>query len=83
MIDQQFINDLNEQLVSIIPENIRSSFKDIEKNLKSVVQATLSKVDMVPRDEFDIQCKVLANTRNKVEALEKQIRDLEQHYNVK
>jgi BMFP domain-containing protein YqiC len=49
----------------------------LEKNLRATLQATLSKLDLVTREEFDVQTKVLARTRAKIEALEKVVADLE------
>jgi hypothetical protein len=52
--------------------------EDIEKNLKSALQAAFSKIDLVSREEFDIQAELLSRTRALLEELEKKISDLEQ-----
>lgn len=54
-----------------------SPAKDIEKNVKALLQGGLSKLDVVPRAEFDVQAKVLARTREKLEALERKVAELE------
>lgn len=54
-----------------------SPAKDIEKNVKALLQGGLAKLDVVPRAEFDVQAKVLARTREKLEALEKKVAELE------
>lgn len=78
MIDQQFINRISEQINAAIPADIKEACSNLDTNLKSVIQGALAKVDMVPREEFDMQCKVLARTRAKLEVLEKKIAELEQ-----
>ncbi|MEO8487852.1 MAG: accessory factor UbiK family protein [Betaproteobacteria bacterium] len=54
-----------------------SPAKDLEKNVKAMLQSGLAKLDVVPRAEFDVQAKVLARTREKLEALEKKVAELE------
>jgi BMFP domain-containing protein YqiC len=51
---------------------------DLKQNFRSLLQSTLSKLDLVTREEFDIQAKVLARTREKLEALEQRVAALEQ-----
>lgn len=54
-----------------------SPARDIEKTVKALLQGGLAKLDVVPRAEFDVQAKVLARTREKLEALERQVAELE------
>lgn len=54
-----------------------SPAKDVEKNVKALLQSGLAKLDVVPRAEFDVQAKVLARTREKLETLEKKVAELE------
>ena len=54
-----------------------SPAKDVEKNVKALLQGGLAKLDVVPRAEFDVQAKVLARTREKLETLEKKVAELE------
>ena len=54
-----------------------SPAKDIEKNVKALLQGGLAKLDVVPRAEFDVQAKVLMRTREKLEALEAKVAELE------
>ena len=54
-----------------------SPAKDIEKNVKALLQGGLAKLDVVPRAEFDVQAKVLARTREKLELLETKVAELE------
>lgn len=54
-----------------------SPAKDVEKNVKALLQGGLAKLDVVPRAEFDVQAKVLARTREKLDALERKVAELE------
>ena len=54
-----------------------SPAKDVEKNIKAMLQSGLARLDMVPRDEFDVQAQLLVRTREKLEALEARVADLE------
>ena len=69
-----FFNDLQSKISQAI-EN--SPAKDIEKNVKSMMTQGFAKLDLVTREEFDIQTQVLAKTRAKLEALETRLAELE------
>lgn len=73
MFNTRFMDQVNQQMNEILSN---SPLVDMEKNIKSIVTAIFSKLDLVTREEFDIQQKVLAATREKLEALERQIQDL-------
>jgi ubiquinone biosynthesis accessory factor UbiK len=73
-----FFNDLQSKINQAI-EN--SPAKDIEKNVKSMMTQGFSKLDLVTREEFDIQAQVLAKTRGKLEALEQRLAELETRLN--
>ncbi len=57
-----------------------SPAKDIEKNIKSLLQGGLARLDVVPRSEFDVQAQVLLRTREKLEALERRLEELESRF---
>jgi len=77
MIDTRFIDDLASRITGSLPAGARELQQDVEKNIHSLLQATLGKLDLVTREEFDVQTRVLARTREKLERLEKQIAALE------
>ena len=77
------LDDLTDRLVDLLPTGVRDMQQDIEKNIRAMVQSTFSKMDLVTREEFDIQTAVLARTREKLESLEKQLADLESKYSPK
>ncbi len=77
MLDTKFIDDLARQISGSIPAGVREMQRDVEKNVHSLLQAALGKLDLVTREEFDVQAKVLARTRAKLEELEKTLAALE------
>ena len=72
------LDDMVNKLFDSLPGGLRDLKKDTEKNLRAALHSTLTKMDLVTREEFDIQQGVLARTRAKLEALEKQIAEMEQ-----
>jgi len=60
-----------------MPASAQAVQDDLEKNLRAAAQATFARLDLVTREEFDVQRKLLARSRAKIEALEKQVAELE------
>jgi len=77
MIDLGQLDDLARRLGNLVPPSLRESRDELQQNFKSVLQAGLGKLDLVTREEFDVQRAVLLRTREKVEALEKLVAELE------
>ena len=77
MIDPKILDDLSKRLAETIPSSIRQLQADLEKNFHALLQAAFAKMDLVTRQEFDVQQGVLARTRAKLETLEKQVAELE------
>ena len=71
------IENLARKLADSLPQGLRSVRDDIEENFRSVLRSGLSKLDLVTRDEFEVQEAVLARTREKLEALEKRLEEME------
>ncbi len=72
------INQAIQQAVKLVPDDMTRFQEDIEKNLKSALQAAFSKMELVSREEFDIQAELLSRTLALLEELEKKISELEQ-----
>ncbi len=72
MIDLKAIDDLARRLNDLVPPGLEGTRAELEKNFRSVLQAGLSKLDLVTREEFEVQKAVLRRTREKLEALERQ-----------
>ena len=77
MLEPRFFDDLARRLANALPTGVKEFQEDVEKNLRAVLQASLSKLDLVTREEFDVQARVLARTREKLDKLEKTITALE------
>jgi ubiquinone biosynthesis accessory factor UbiK len=74
MTRSTFFNDLQSKIGQVF-EN--SPAKDLEKNVKAMLSQGFSRLDLVTREEFDVQAQVLAKTRAKVDALEARLAELE------
>ncbi len=77
MIDFNHLDDLARRLSDLVPPGLRESRDELQASFKSVLQAGLSRLDLVTREEFDVQRAVLLRTREKLEALEKAVATLE------
>ena len=75
--DPRFLEDLARRLSEAMPPQLAAFRSDVEANFKSVLQAGLAKLDLVTRQEFDVQAGVLARTREKLTALEQRLGALE------
>jgi ubiquinone biosynthesis accessory factor UbiK len=71
------LDDLARRLADAVPESVRSFGRDLEGNFKAVLQAQLSKLDLVTRQEFDVQAALLARTQAMLTALETRLKELE------
>ena len=71
------IENIARKLVEAVPEGLRSVREDLESNFRSVLRASLARLDLVTREEFEIQEAVLVRTREKLEALEARLEALE------
>ena len=77
-MDVNKINEFVQQVFSAMPDGLKNLPGDVQKNLHSAIQTAFHKMDLVTREEFDAQRGVLARTREKLEALEKKVAELEQ-----
>lgn len=77
MAIEQLINRLGQQFGELLPANLRGVRAELESNLKILLRDALARMELLTRDEFDIQQNLLARTRSKVETLEQQIKALE------
>lgn len=71
------IDQLARRLAESVPDGIRSLGEDLEKNFRAVLRSSLSKLDLVTREEFEVQEAVLLRTRQMLEAMEARLADLE------
>ena len=76
MFNSQHLEDLAKKLYSSLPSSLQQVEGEIQQSFKDILQMTFARMDLVTREEFDVQRKVLARTREKVDDLEKQVRVL-------
>lgn len=77
MIDLNHIDDLARRLSGLVPPSLRESRDEMQENFRAVLQSGLGKLDLVTREEFDVQRAVLLRTREKLDALEQAVQWLE------
>jgi hypothetical protein len=75
--DPRIIDDLARRLAGSVPEGMLALRRDLEQNFKGVLQSQLAQLDLVTREEFDVQATVLKRTRDKLAALEKRLVEIE------
>lgn len=76
-IDANSLDDLARRLADAVPAPVRAFGRDLESNFKAVLQSQLAKLDLVSRQEFDVQAAILVRTQGKLTALEARLKDLE------
>ena len=73
MFDKKFFDDISRKLFESLPDSLKDVEKDLQTKFKVVLQSTFDKLDLVTREEFEVQKKVLAKTRQKIEAIEEKL----------
>ncbi len=77
MINTDFLDNLVRQVMQRLPGSDSRLVDDLEKNLRAAMYGVFSRMDLVTREEFDLQTELLARSRTKLEQLEQQIAELE------
>ncbi len=77
MIDLNHIDDLARRLSELVPPGLRDSGGELQESFRAALQAGLSRLDLVTREEFDVQRAVLLRTREKLHELEQAVEQLE------
>ena len=77
MIDFDKLDDLARRLSNLVPPSLRDSRDELTENFKAVLQSGLAKLDLVTREEFEVQRAVLLRTREKLDELQRTVADLE------
>jgi len=73
-MDQKLLDEINDRVRAVLEQGPAA---DLEKNLRAMLAGLFSRLDLVRRDEFDVQREVLARTRTKLAELEQQVAALE------
>jgi len=77
VIDPKVLDDLARTLADSVPPGLRELRRDMEKNARAALEGAFARLNLVSREEFEIQAGVLARTRAKLETLEKHLAELE------
>ncbi len=77
MIDPKKIEQIARQVHESMPKGLRDLGEDVEKKIRQALQSQLTRLDLVSREEFDVQTQVLLRTREKLALLEQRLNDLE------
>lgn len=76
-LDPKILDDLAHKLADAVPAGLRDIKADVERNFRAVLQSVLGKLDLVTREEFDVQSAVLSHTRERLEELATRLKELE------
>jgi hypothetical protein len=77
MLDPKFFDDLAQRLHAALPAGARVLHQDVDRNVRAAVQAALNRLDLVTREEFEVQAKVLARTRAQLDEMSRRAARLE------
>jgi len=77
MIDPKIIDDIATKVSNAIPQSVKNTGDEFAQQAKQILKNQLTKLDLVSREEFDAQSKVLQRTRSLLEELEKKLEELE------
>ena len=70
------LEDLARKLHSVLPSSLQNIDEELQKQFQDILHFAFLKLDLVTREEFDVQTKVLARTRDKIETIEQELADI-------
>lgn len=76
MLDPSVLDDIAKKLSDILPSNLKDSQEELQKQFRRLLESALRELELVSREEFDTQRKVLARTREKLDALEQRLTEI-------
>lgn len=77
MLDPKFLDELSRNIGQLIPDDVKQMRSDVEQSARIAVQSAFSRLDLVTREEFELQQAMLEKTRAKLEMLEKKLAEIE------
>jgi len=78
MLKQEKVEEFFQEFSRLLPEDLRTYKNDMEKNLRAAMNATFARMDLVTREEFDVQTALLGKTRELLQELEAKVGELEE-----
>ncbi len=82
MVSPKSLDELTRKLMEALPKGLGQIQADVKKNLRTALEAALGRMDLVTREEFDVQTTVLARSREQLIALEEKLGELETELHV-
>ncbi len=79
-MDTSKLDDLARRLAASLPENLAAMRRELETNFRATLRSGLARMDLVTREEFDVQQGVLRRTREKLEALQREVKELDERH---
>ncbi len=76
MIDHKAIDELTTRISNLLPDGVKLLKNDLETNIRALVESAFSQMNLVSREEFEVQAALLERTRQKLTQLEKQLAEL-------
>ncbi len=83
MFDPKKLEQIAKQIHDSMPQPVKDLGSDVEQKMRQVIQGQLNKLDVVSREEFDVQTQVLLRTRQKLSDMEQKLNELEAKLNEK
>lgn len=77
-IDSNALDEIVRKITAVIPEDLKSAKENVEKNARAAAEGVFQRLDLVTREEFDVQSEMLSKSQQRVKALEKRIVELEE-----
>ena len=70
------LDEITKSIFEALPADTRQITRDLRKNLRAAISASLARLDLVTREEFDVQAALLARTRERLEEMERRVAEL-------
>ena len=77
-LDTQTLDEIVRKISSAIPDDLKTAKQNLEKNARSAAEGVFQRLDLVTREEFDVQSKMLSKSQQRIKELEQRIKELEQ-----
>ena len=74
MFDNKIFDDISKKLFDSLPDSLKSVEQDLQQKFKTILASAFDKLDLVTREEFEVQKKVLAKTRKKIDEIEAELK---------
>ncbi|ANO33999.1 accessory factor UbiK family protein [Vibrio breoganii] len=83
MFDPKKLEQIAKQIHESMPQPVKDLGTDVDQKVRQVIQSQLNKLDVISREEFEVQTQVLLRTRQKLNEMEKKMADLEEKLSTK